>query len=100
MIATHRRHHLADQVWEQLGPHLPGEAGTRGRPAQDNRRFLNGMFRTLRTGTPAYQVRGRPWPDLPPDYGAGATGVTARRVGGHSASARNAAKPCPYAVNS
>ena len=32
-----------------------------GRPAQDNRRFLNAVFWILRTGAP--------WRDLPPDYG-------------------------------
>jgi len=32
-----------------------------GRPAFDNRRFLNGVFWILRTGAP--------WRDLPPDYG-------------------------------
>ena len=44
-----------------LQPHLPGEAGKVGRPAQDNRRFLNAVFWILRTGAP--------WRDLPPDYG-------------------------------
>ena len=61
MTATHRRHDLLDQVWEQLRPHLPGEVGQRGRPAQDNRLFLNAVFWILRTGAP--------WRDLPPDYG-------------------------------
>ena len=32
-----------------------------GRPAQDNRRFINAAFWILRTGAP--------WRDLPPDYG-------------------------------
>ena len=61
MTASHRRHDLSDRVWERLRPHLPGEAGKRGRPAQDNRRFLDAVFWVLRTGAP--------WRDLPPDYG-------------------------------
>ncbi len=39
------------------------------RPAQDNRRFLNAVFWVMPTGAPPYQVRGRLWQDLPPDYG-------------------------------
>ena len=35
----------------------------------DNRRFLNAVLWILRTGAPPYQVRGRLWRDLPPDYG-------------------------------
>ena len=50
MTATHRRHDLSNQVWERLQPHLPGEAGKVGRPAQDNRHFLNAVFWILRTG--------------------------------------------------
>ena len=61
MTASHRRHDLSDRVWERLRPHLPGEAGKRGRPAQDNHRFLDAVFWILRTGAP--------WRDLPPDYG-------------------------------
>ncbi len=61
MAAAHRRHDLSDKVWEQLRPYLPGGAGKRGRPAQDNRLFLNAVFWILRTGAP--------WRDLPPDYG-------------------------------
>ena len=34
MTASHRRHDLSDRVWERLWPHLPGEAGKVGRPAQ------------------------------------------------------------------
>ena len=35
----------------------------------DSRRFLDAVFWILRTGVPPYQVRGRLWRDLPPDYG-------------------------------
>ena len=61
MTADHRRHDLTDQVWQRLAPYLPGGPGRRGRPAQDNRQFLNAVFWILRTGAP--------WRDLPPDYG-------------------------------
>ena len=39
----------------------PAARGKTGRPAQDNRLFLNAVFWILRTGAP--------WRDLPPDYG-------------------------------
>ena len=59
--ASHRRHDISDRVWKILEPLLPGGKGKVGRPAQDNRRFLNAVFWILRTGAP--------WRDLPPDYG-------------------------------
>ena len=61
MTPAHRRHDITDQIWERLQPHLPGGAGKRGRPARDNRLFLDAVFWNLRTGAP--------WRDLPPDYG-------------------------------
>ena len=61
MQAAHRRHDMSDKVWELLEPHLPGQKGTRGVTARDNRNFLNAVFWILRTGAP--------WRDLPPDYG-------------------------------
>ncbi len=69
MTAAHRRHDMTDDVWERLRPHLPGEEGQRGRPAHDNRQFIDAVCRILRTGAPPHQVRGRLWRDLPPDYG-------------------------------
>ena len=59
--APQRRHDSSDRVWELLEPHLPGGPGQKGRPAQDNRSFLNAVFWQLRTGVP--------WQDLPPDWG-------------------------------
>ena len=61
MTAAHRRHDMIDVVWERLRPHLPGGEGKRGRPAHDNRRFIDAVCWILRTGAP--------WRDLPPDYG-------------------------------
>ena len=61
MSASHRRHDISDRGWNRLKADLPGSEGKVGRPAFDNRRFLNGVFWILRTGAP--------WRDLPPDYG-------------------------------
>jgi len=61
MTAAHRRHGMTDAVWERLRPHLPGGKGKQGRPAHDNRRFIDAVCWILRTGAP--------WRDLPPDYG-------------------------------
>ena len=60
-VPAHRRHDISGQVWEILEPLLPGGKGKTGRPAYDNRLFLNAVFWILRTGAP--------WRDLPPDYG-------------------------------
>ena len=59
--AAYRRHDISDRAWETLEPLLPGGPGKVGRPAQNNRRFINGVFRVLSAGAP--------WRDLPPDYG-------------------------------
>ena len=60
-MTSHHRHDLSDQAWASLAPHLPGKKGFVGRPAADNRLFINAVFWILRTGAP--------WRDLPPDYG-------------------------------
>ena len=62
--AACHRHHISDGVWNILAPLLPGGPGKAGRPAQDNHRFSNAVFRVLRAGAP--------WRDLPPDYGGAA----------------------------
>ena len=51
MTAAHRRHDMTDAVWERLRPHLPGGEGQRGRPAHDNRRFIDAVCWILRRGT-------------------------------------------------
>ncbi len=60
-MQAHRRHDISDRVWENIQAHLPGSKGLVGRPANDNRQFINAVFWILRTGAP--------WRDLPPDYG-------------------------------
>jgi transposase len=56
-----RRHDISNFIGELWEPYLPGREGSWGGIAHDNRRFLNAVFWTLRTGAP--------WRDLPPDYG-------------------------------
>jgi len=58
---AHRRHDISQRTWELLEPHLLGSGGKAGRPASDNRLFINAVFWILRTGAP--------WRDLPPDLG-------------------------------
>jgi transposase len=58
---SYQRHDISDTTWSLLRSLLPGQKGSWGRVAQDNRRFINGVFWILRTGAP--------WRDLPSDYG-------------------------------
>tara|TARA_B100000949_G_C13992728_1_gene329854 strand:- start:42 stop:512 length:471 start_codon:yes stop_codon:yes gene_type:complete len=60
-MEAHRRHDISDTLWGLVSPHLPGSSGTVGRPASNNRLFINAVFWILRTGAP--------WRDLPPDLG-------------------------------
>lgn len=41
---------LSDAEWDLIGPLLPSERGRWGRPAGNNRTFLNGMLHVLRVG--------------------------------------------------
>ncbi|MEQ8479901.1 MAG: transposase [Hoeflea sp.] len=43
---------LTDEEWAIIEPLLPSEGGRWARPAQDNRRFLDGMLHVLRVGCP------------------------------------------------
>jgi transposase len=47
--------------WAVIGPLLPSERGRWARPAQDNRRYLDGMLHVLRVGCP--------WRDMHERYG-------------------------------
>ena len=60
--AAYKRHDISDGIWMKIKKHLPGRAGTVGKPAKDNRRFINGVLWVLRTGAP--------WRDLPEYYGS------------------------------
>jgi transposase len=53
------RFDLSDAEWAIIAPLLPNKP--RGVPRKDDRRVLNGIFHTLRTGSP--------WRDLPERYG-------------------------------
>ncbi len=55
------RYELAEAQWRRIEPLLPGRLGTVGRPAEDNRRFVNGVLWVIRSG-----MR---WADLPERYG-------------------------------
>ncbi len=39
MTYSHRRHDISDEVWHLLEPHLPGQLGSWGGVAKDNRLF-------------------------------------------------------------
>jgi transposase len=52
MIPVHRRHDMTDELWTKLEPNLPGYKGCVGRPAVDNRTFINAVFWIIRTGSP------------------------------------------------
>jgi len=52
-----RRHAISDEQWERIKDFLPGRPGTPGRPAPDNRRFVDAVLWIAKTGAP--------WRDLP-----------------------------------
>lgn len=52
---------LTDEEWRLIAPLLPPERGRWSRPADDNRRFLNGMLYVLRAGCT--------WRDMEDRYG-------------------------------
>ena len=56
-----QRYGLRDDQWERLKDLLPGRAGTVGRPAKDNRRFVEAVLFRYRSGMP--------WRDLPARFG-------------------------------
>jgi transposase len=59
---------MTDEQWARIGPLLPPQKPTTGRPAEDHRRILNGMRWIHATGAP--------WRDLPERYGPWQTVAT------------------------
>jgi transposase len=55
------RNMLKDSQWDRIAARLPGKAGDPGRPAADNRRFVEAVLWIARTGAP--------WRDLPAHFG-------------------------------
>ena len=55
------RGNLSGEEWALIGVLLPTERGRWARPAQDSRRFLNGILYVLRVGCP--------WRDMHERYG-------------------------------
>jgi transposase len=56
---------LTDAQWERIAPLLPGKKGDPGRSGEDNRRSLEGILWTVRSGAP--------WRDLPEYFGKWST---------------------------
>lgn len=56
-----KRHELTDEQWELVEPLIPRKKAGTGRPANDRRLMLNGIFWILGTGAP--------WRDLPERFG-------------------------------
>ena len=56
-----RRYGLGDDAWERIEGMLPGRAGSEGRPAKDNRLFVEAVLYRYRAGIP--------WRDLPERFG-------------------------------
>ena len=46
-----RRHDIRDNMWNLIKDRLLGRKGVWGGVADDNRRFINAVFWTLRTGS-------------------------------------------------
>ncbi len=58
---TVRRYGLRDDQWERIKDLLPGRIGCVGRPAMDNRLFVEAVLYRYRAGVP--------WRDLPERFG-------------------------------
>jgi transposase len=56
-----RRYEVTDAEWTKISPLLPGQTGTAGRNAVDNRLFINAVLWIARSGAP--------WRDLPQRFG-------------------------------
>jgi transposase len=56
-----RRYGLRDDEWDRIKDSLPGRLGSEGRPAKDNRLFVEAVLYRYRAGIP--------WRDLPERFG-------------------------------
>ncbi len=56
-----RRYGLRDDQWDRIAGLLPGRSGMVGRPARDNRLFVEAVLYRYRAGIP--------WRDLPDRFG-------------------------------
>jgi transposase len=56
-----RRYGLRDDEWDRIKDHLAGRTGSEGRPARDNRLFVEAVLYRYRAGIP--------WRDLPQRFG-------------------------------
>lgn len=56
-----RRYGVRDDQWERIGGLLPGRVGQGGRPATDNRLFVEAVLYRYRAGIP--------WRDVPERFG-------------------------------
>ena len=56
-----RRYGLRDDQWDRIKDLLPGRPGTEGRPAHNNRLFVEAVLYRYRAGVP--------WRDLPERFG-------------------------------
>src|ERR1700676_4069412 len=56
-----RRYGLRDDQWDRIKELLPGRDGSIGRPAMDNRLFIDAVLYRYRAGIP--------WRDLPERFG-------------------------------
>lgn len=56
-----RRYGLRDDQWDRIKDLLPGRAGSEGRPARNNRLFVEAVLYRYRAGIP--------WRDLPERFG-------------------------------
>ena len=84
MEKSQHRHDISDKAWAILEPMLPGQRGQWGGIAEDNRRFINGVFWILRTGAP--------WRDLTENGDPFISGINGFADGGIKAYGRRFSK--------
>ena len=85
---AYHQHDFSDRTWQTIAhPHRPGKVG---RPAQDNRRHINTVFRILRTG--AF------WRGLPQITGTGTLPTAASDAGSGTDTGPACWPPCPITL--